>query len=76
MAFPQTLRYPYFRRALGWCIPIGGMGGLIGLGGGGFRLPALNLVPTAGVVDRFCSMEARKPPLKYGPYARCAIFLS
>ena len=32
---------PYFRRALGWCIPIGGLGGLIGLGGGEFRLPVL-----------------------------------
>jgi uncharacterized protein len=32
---------PYFRRAFGWCIPIGGLGGLIGLGGGEFRLPVL-----------------------------------
>src|SRR5207248_11583704 len=32
---------PYFRRALGWCAPIGGLGGLIGLGGGEFRLPVL-----------------------------------
>src|SRR5204862_6352907 len=32
---------PYFRRALGWCVPIGGLGGLIGLGGGEFRLPVL-----------------------------------
>src|SRR5204863_499869 len=29
---------PYFRRAFGWCVPIGG---LIGLGGGEFRLPVL-----------------------------------
>jgi uncharacterized protein len=32
---------PFFRRAFGWCIPIGGLGGLIGLGGGEFRLPLL-----------------------------------
>src|SRR4029077_15479597 len=32
---------PYFRRAFGRCVPIGGLGGLIGLGGGGFRLPVL-----------------------------------
>src|SRR3954471_3024073 len=32
---------PYFRRAFGWCVPIGGLSGLIGLGGGEFRLPVL-----------------------------------
>ena len=32
---------PYFRRAFGWCVPIGALGGLIGLGGGEFRLPVL-----------------------------------
>jgi hypothetical protein len=32
---------PYFRRAFGWCVPIGGLAGLIGLGGGEFRLPIL-----------------------------------
>src|ERR1700726_2883783 len=32
---------PYFRMAFGWCVPIGGLGGLIGLGGGEFRLPVL-----------------------------------
>src|SRR5205823_7990525 len=32
---------PSFRRAFGWCVPIGGLGGLIGLGGGEFRLPVL-----------------------------------
>ena len=31
----------YFRRAFGWCVPIAGLGGLIGLGGGEFRLPVL-----------------------------------
>jgi uncharacterized membrane protein YfcA len=31
----------YFRMAFGWCVPIGGLGGLIGLGGGEFRLPVL-----------------------------------
>jgi uncharacterized protein len=37
----RTLGCPYFRRAFGWCVPIGGLGGLIGLGGGEFRLPVL-----------------------------------
>ena len=37
----HTISCPYFRRAFGWCIPIGGLGGLIGLGGGEFRLPVL-----------------------------------
>lgn len=32
---------PYFRRAFGWCVPIGGLAGLVGLGGGEFRLPVL-----------------------------------
>jgi len=36
-----ALGCPYFRRAFGWCVPIGGLGGLIGLGGGEFRLPVL-----------------------------------
>src|SRR5258707_11660028 len=31
----------FFRRAFGWCIPIGGLAGLVGLGGGEFRLPVL-----------------------------------
>lgn len=31
----------YFRRAFSWCVPIGGLAGLIGLGGGEFRLPVL-----------------------------------
>jgi hypothetical protein len=31
----------YFRRAFGWCVPIGSLGGLTGLGGGEFRLPLL-----------------------------------
>ena len=37
----STITCPYFRRAFGWCVPIGGLGGLIGLGGGEFRLPVL-----------------------------------
>jgi uncharacterized protein len=36
-----TLYCPFFRRAFGWSMPIGGLGGLIGLGGGEFRLPVL-----------------------------------
>ena len=31
----------YFQKAFGWCIPIGGLAGLVGLGGGEFRLPVL-----------------------------------
>ena len=37
----NTIACPYFHRAFGWCVPIGGLGGLIGLGGGEFRLPVL-----------------------------------
>ena len=37
----DTLRCSYFRRAFGWCVPIGALAGLIGLGGGEFRLPVL-----------------------------------
>jgi hypothetical protein len=37
----RTLACPFFRKAFGWCVPIGGLGGLIGLGGGEFRLPVL-----------------------------------
>ena len=31
----------YFQKAFGWCVPIGGLAGLVGLGGGEFRLPVL-----------------------------------
>jgi uncharacterized protein len=34
----------YFQKAFGWCVPIGGLGGLVGLGGGEFRLPVLMYV--------------------------------
>ena len=37
----RAVACPYFGRAFGWCVPIGGLGGLIGLGGGEFRLPVL-----------------------------------
>lgn len=37
----RTLACPFFRKAFGWCVPIGGLAGLIGLGGGEFRLPVL-----------------------------------
>ena len=37
----RTLACPFFRKAFGWCLPIGGLAGLIGLGGGEFRLPLL-----------------------------------
>jgi uncharacterized membrane protein YfcA len=37
----RTLGCRFFRRAFGWCVPIGALGGLIGLGGGEFRLPVL-----------------------------------
>jgi uncharacterized membrane protein YfcA len=37
----RAIGCPYFQRAFGWSIPIGGLSGLIGLGGGEFRLPVL-----------------------------------
>src|SRR5215472_14253720 len=37
----QTLVCPFFRKSFVWCVPIGGLAGLIGLGGGEFRLPVL-----------------------------------
>jgi hypothetical protein len=37
----RTLACPFFRKAFGWCVPIGGLAGLIGLGGGEFRLSVL-----------------------------------
>jgi len=37
----HTLACPYLRKSFGWCVPIGGLAGLIGLGGGEFRLPLL-----------------------------------
>ena len=36
-----AIRCPYFQKAFGWCVPIGGLAGLVGLGGGEFRLPVL-----------------------------------
>src|SRR5262252_1828878 len=41
MPMISAISCPYFRRAFGWCVPIGALGGLIGLGGGEFRLPVL-----------------------------------
>src|SRR5215471_2077282 len=38
---PTAVRCPYFQKALRWCVPIGGLAGLVGLGGGEFRLPVL-----------------------------------
>jgi uncharacterized membrane protein YfcA len=40
----SAIRCPYFRKAFGWCVPIGGLAGLVGLGGGEFRLPVLMYV--------------------------------
>lgn len=37
----RTINCPFFRKAFGYCVPIGGLAGLIGLGGGEFRLPVL-----------------------------------
>ena len=37
----RTMACPYFRKAFGYSVPIGGLAGLIGLGGGEFRLPVL-----------------------------------
>jgi uncharacterized membrane protein YfcA len=37
----RAIGCPYFQRAFGWSVPIGGLAGLIGLGGGEFRLPVL-----------------------------------
>ena len=39
-----TLYCRYFHRAFFWSVPIGGLAGLIGLGGGEFRLPVLTQV--------------------------------
>ena len=36
-----AIRCRYFQKAFGWCVPIGGLAGLVGLGGGEFRLPVL-----------------------------------
>ncbi len=40
----HTLSCRYFQRALLWSVPIGGLAGLVGLGGGEFRLPVLTQV--------------------------------
>ena len=37
----RTIACPYFQRAFVFAVPIGGLAGLIGLGGGEFRLPVL-----------------------------------
>jgi uncharacterized protein len=36
-----AIQCPFFRKAFGYCIPIGALAGLVGLGGGEFRLPVL-----------------------------------
>jgi uncharacterized protein len=40
----SAIRCPYFQKAFGWCVPIGGLAGLVGLGGGEFRLPVMMYV--------------------------------
>jgi uncharacterized protein len=37
----RTLLCPYFLKAFSFSVPIGGLAGLVGLGGGEFRLPVL-----------------------------------
>jgi uncharacterized membrane protein YfcA len=37
----RTLSCSYFQRAFTFAVPIGGLAGLVGLGGGEFRLPVL-----------------------------------
>jgi uncharacterized membrane protein YfcA len=37
----SAIRCPYFQKAFGRSVPIGGLAGLVGLGGGEFRLPVL-----------------------------------
>jgi uncharacterized membrane protein YfcA len=41
MAAQNMVRCRFFQRAFGWCVPIGAVGGLVGLGGGELRLPVL-----------------------------------
>jgi len=41
MSLPRRLACPYFLKALGLSVPIGALAGLVGLGGGEFRLPVL-----------------------------------
>jgi uncharacterized protein len=40
----SAVRCPYFQKAFGLCVPIGGLAGFVGLGGGEFRLPVLMYV--------------------------------
>src|SRR5215471_17269614 len=40
----SAIRCPYFQKAFGYCVPIGCLAGLVGLGGGEFRLPVLMYV--------------------------------
>src|SRR4029077_17100759 len=40
----SAIRCPYSQKAFGWFVPIGGLAGLVGLGGGEFRLPVLMYV--------------------------------
>ena len=40
----SALRCPYFQKVFAWCMPIGALAGLVGLGGGEFRLPVLMYV--------------------------------
>jgi uncharacterized protein len=40
----SAIHCPYFQKAFGWCVPIGCLAGLVGLGGGEFRLPVLMYV--------------------------------
>src|SRR5262249_8143573 len=40
----SAIRCPFFQKAFGWCVPFGGLAGLVGVGGGEFRLPVLMYV--------------------------------
>ena len=55
----STLYCRYFQRAFFCSVPIGGFAGLIGLGGGEFRLPVLTQLigfpaRAARIFPRFC----------------------
>jgi uncharacterized membrane protein YfcA len=74
----RTLACPFFRKAFGWCVPIGGLAGLIGLGGGEFRLPVLmhgigfdakSAVPLnlmISLVTLTCAMISRSGSVSFG----------
>jgi len=69
----RAIACPYFRRPrLDGCVPIGGLGGLIGLGGGEFPAAGLDVRPSASTRAPAVAVEPADQP-GHAEFSRLAV---